>query len=129
MFSSHPLIGVGPDGFRLNYGKYSRPKQTVWDERIFANSLPLEILADLGLAGTIAFFAFVTAVFWPLARLLWRGRASLWEATGVAMAAAILAHGLVDYQFGSHVIFILFWLVCGLAATSAYQRHRALEPA
>jgi O-Antigen ligase len=129
MFAANPLLGLGPDGFRLNYGQYSRPKQVVWDQRIFANSLPLEMLADLGLVGAIAFFSFLAAAFWPVARLLTRGRASVWEAVAVSMAVAILVHGLVDYEFGSHVIFILFWLICGLAGASALRRSHPLEPA
>jgi hypothetical protein len=32
--------------------------------------------------------------------------------------AAFLGHGLVDYILGSDAIFILFWILCGLAATT-----------
>jgi hypothetical protein len=66
LFASHPLLGVGPDNFRHYYG--AELGLEGWDERIQANNLYLEILADLGVLG-LASFAWV--VLGPL-RGLWR---------------------------------------------------------
>ena len=119
MVSHKPLFGVGPDGFRLNYGYYSQPPLITWDTRIFANSLPLEILADLGLVGGVLFGLLLGLVGWSLLKLFWSGRnaISYWQVALLGAAAAFLGHGVVDYFFGSTAIFILFWILLGLAST------------
>lgn len=119
MISAHPLFGVGPDGFRLNYGSYTRPRQTSWDTRIFANSLPLEIFADLGIVGGLLFWAFILSLSWTLLRGLLKGNVDqLWQLALVACLAAFIGHGFVDYVLGSNAIFITFLIMCGLAATA-----------
>jgi hypothetical protein len=116
MVSTHPLFGIGPDGFRLSYGAYSRPKQAQWDQRIFANNLVLELVADLGLVGGGFFMAFLLTAIWPLLVAAWQGQLVLWQVGVAGAMIAFLGHGLVDYILGAHAIFILFWLLCGLAA-------------
>ena len=115
MFKAHPLFGVGPDGYRLNYGAYSTPRQRSWDTRILANSLILELLADVGVVGAGLFLAFLAALIWPLIRQV----TTWWQVALVGAMAAFLGHGLVDYILGADAIFILFWLLCGLAATAS----------
>lgn len=116
MIRAHPLFGVGPDGYRLSYGAFTRPPQRHWDTRIFANSLPLEVLADLGLVGGALFLGFIGAIAWPFLRGTWRGHPwTLEEIALVGAGAAFLGHGFVDYMLGSHAIFILFWILCGLS--------------
>jgi O-Antigen ligase len=120
MVATHPLFGVGPSGFRLNYGAYLVPKQQNWDERILANSLPLEIFADLGLLGGGLFWALFAAITWTVLVGLWNGRVVVWwQIAVIGSMAAFLAHGLVDYILISNAIFFLFWLLCGLAATAS----------
>ena len=115
MVAAHPLFGVGPDGFRLNFGRYSSPKQQTWDDRILANSLYLETFADLGLIGGALFFALLIALAWrPLRELRARRRVSLPQLAILGALAAFLGHGLVDTSLQSHAIFILFWLLCGM---------------
>jgi hypothetical protein len=116
MVARHPLFGVGPDGFRLNYGAFLVPKQQDWDRRILANSLPLEIFADLGLLGGGLFWAFLAVMTWGLIMDLWNGQVVVWwELALIGSIAAFLGHGLVDYILVSNAIFFLFWLLCGLA--------------
>jgi O-antigen ligase len=120
MIAAHPLLGVGPDGYRLSYGLYSRPRERSWDVRIYANSLPLELAADIGLAGAALFLAFVVAAAWPLAiRSIRSGSPTPWEAGLLAALAALFAHGMVDYLLGSRSMSYLFWILLGLIATSA----------
>jgi hypothetical protein len=52
MWSSHPLLGIGPDNFRHTYGRYL--SQAEFDERITANSWYAELLATTGLAGLVS---------------------------------------------------------------------------
>jgi hypothetical protein len=120
MVARHPLFGVGPDGFRLNYGAFLVPKQQDWDRRILANSLPFEIFADLGLLGGGLFWAFFAVMTWGLIMGLWNGQVVVWwELALIGSIAAFLGHGLVDYILVSNAIFFLFWLLCGLATTAS----------
>jgi hypothetical protein len=120
MLAAHPLLGVGPAGYRLNYGDYARPKQRSWDTHILANSLPVEIFADLGLLGGGLFWVFLAALLWPLILRVSRGVvANWWQLALIGAWAALLGHGLVDYMLGSDAIFMAFWILCGLAATMA----------
>ena len=60
-----PLLGVGPSNFRHLYGTYLG--MSTWDDRILANNLYLEILADMGGVGFIAWgwlFASVACHLW-----------------------------------------------------------------
>ena len=118
MVQSRPLMGVGPNSFRLHYGSFATPPLTEWDKNIFANSLPLEILADLGLVGGGLFAAFFLAAVWPLfkAGLGRAGPGAAWEIAVIGALVAFLGHGLLDYILGSHAINTLFWILLGLAA-------------
>ncbi len=123
MLKARPLFGVGPDGFRLSYGNFSKPRQRTWDTRILANSLILELLADVGIVGAALFLVFLAVVAWSSIAGVWFGHVTAWwELALVGALAAFLGHGLVDYILGANAIFILFWLLCGLAATMAWRR-------
>jgi hypothetical protein len=130
MIAAHPFLGVGPDGFRLNYGRYMSPRQENWDMRILANSLPLEIFADLGLVGGTLFFAFFAVAVGGLAAKIWKERVvSWWHVALVGSIAAFLGHGLVDYMLFSDAILFQFWLLCGLATTAGDVRTGPPHPA
>ena len=120
MLHRHPLLGIGPDGFRLAYGIYTVPPQHTWDRRILANSLYLEILADLGLAGAACFLAaIILAIVAGRNALRDRGTELSPAAIGaLAAIVALLGHGLVDYSLQSHAIFLLCWILCGMLAAS-----------
>lgn len=69
VFTDHPLIGVGPDQFPLYYQSYAqdfglRIKTTERE----AHSLYVDIPADYGLFGTIAFFGAIAVTIRELAR-------------------------------------------------------------
>jgi hypothetical protein len=117
MIRAHPLLGVGPNGYRLTYGRYEQPPQSSWDTRIYANSLPLEVGADLGLAGLVLFLAFLLSAAGPaFVRSLRDGRTEIWPAAILAALAVLLAHGAVDYLLGSRAVLLLFWITLGLIA-------------
>ena len=119
MFAAHPLLGVGPDNFRLTYTSYTDLRRG--DPRTHSNNMYLEMLAGGGLVTAVAF------VWW-----LWR--AARMSAVGVARTAdgrggvsigiaaagiAILLHGLVDSFLAFAPIYILFSLTLGLTAACA----------
>jgi O-antigen ligase len=66
MFADHPVAGVGPGNFIWNISKYQSQDQFEKYGRelmAFTHSLYLELLADLGLAGSIPFLVIVYCNF------------------------------------------------------------------
>ncbi|MBA3533640.1 MAG: O-antigen ligase family protein [Ardenticatenales bacterium] len=120
MVLERPLLGMGPDTFRLIYGRFVGLEQ--WDPNIHSNNLYIEWAATSGLLGLAAF------LWWSrvLALALWQGiRAQsehwVWR---VALGAALLSwylHGLLDYFFEFTPTYVAFWLIVGLLM-------RAVEP-
>jgi hypothetical protein len=53
LIAAHPLLGLGPDNFRHYYG--GELGLEAWDERVTANNMYLEVLADFGVLGLAAF--------------------------------------------------------------------------
>jgi O-antigen ligase len=109
---AHPLLGIGPDNFRHLSGQFLGRDRT--DERMHANSLYFETLADLGMVGLLAFLAMVAAwggaarraVAAPTSRIL---------ALGVAAGlATYLVHGLLDTFLEFTPTYALFWLLAGM---------------
>src|SRR5712692_664124 len=68
LIQTRPLLGVGPDNFRHLYG--AQLGLETWDERVQANNLYLEVLADVGLLGLAAFLWVVGAPLMVAKRLL-----------------------------------------------------------
>jgi hypothetical protein len=117
LFWVHPLFGVGPDNFRWLYGAASG--RAVWDTRVYANSLYLEILATVGLVG---FGAFVLLTAKALSGL--RTRASTPSAaTLTACLVGFLTHGLFDYLLAFTPIYLAFFILLG--ASSAVIREES----
>ena len=109
---AHPLLGIGPDNFRHLLGQFLGRAHT--DERMHANSLYFEILADLGLVGLLAFGALVAALAGSARRAL-AAPASRILALGVAAGlATYLLHGLLDFFLEFTPTYALFWLLAGM---------------
>jgi hypothetical protein len=115
MIQAHPLLGVGPDNFRHFYG--AELGLETWDERVQANNLYLEILADMGILGLAAFVAVVVAA----AASARRGVRTREIDTGTYLvlgatlsAAAFLVHGLADSFLAFTPTALLFWILLGV---------------
>jgi O-antigen ligase/polysaccharide polymerase Wzy-like membrane protein len=117
MIAQHPLLGVGPDNFRHTYGSYVGLSS--WDERVHANNLYLELLADVGVVGAAAFALVVGSAVSGLIHAL-RSPLSPVQAVWIAGAGASLAtfflHGTLDYFLDFTPVYLLFWLVVGLSS-------------
>jgi len=114
MWVERPLLGMGPDNFRHLYGRYLGLSE--WDERVHANNLYLELLADLGLLGAAAFAWLLLAALRQLVRVLRTppdGSVALWTAGLGGALLAFLLHGLFDYFLGFVSLYLLFWMVLG----------------
>jgi len=109
---AHPLLGIGPDNFRHLSGQFLGRDHT--DERMHANSLYFETLADLGMVGLLAFLAMVAA-FGGAARRAVAAPGSRILALGVAAGlATYLLHGLLDTFLDFTPTYALFWLLAGM---------------
>ena len=118
MIAAHPLLGVGPDNFRHFYGAELGLES--WDERVQANNLYLEVLADVGVLGLAAFLWVIVA---PLVRALRALRAQVDDRQrllilGVMVSAsAFLLHGLLDSFLAFTPTALPFWALLGVLLT------------
>jgi hypothetical protein len=124
MAAARPLLGVGPDNFRLVYGLYAGLK--TWDPNIHANNLYLEWLAGTGGLGLLAFVWLNGLILWRA----WQGlrpqpgrsrQAVIWRLAVFAGLMAWFVHGLLDSFYEFTPTYTAFWLLAalGLAASSS----------
>jgi len=112
VWSTAPAAGVGFGGFAqaaqaVPFGVGNRP--------LHAHALPLELLAELGPAGFLVFFAAAVAL-WRLVRDLWPKRPDL------AVAVMVIPlHNLVDFSFYDSAVAMPWAVLVGWAAASAYR--------
>jgi hypothetical protein len=98
MFADHPF-GVGPDNYRLQYGKYLGASS--WNTQVYSNNMYLELLAGSGFLGLAAFGLMLLTV--------------QWRAGAVSIALAVfLIHGLVDVFLMTTPIYFCFWMLLGM---------------
>lgn len=117
-FRDHPLFGVGPEMFSEYSQQYSqviglRPLSSGRE----AHSLPLDILAETGIAGFLVFFGLVIAVLSSLLRS--RKRAIKNQDKEGAVLVEGIAFAIILYLTTGlflHMSYIrYFWLLIGLA--------------
>ena len=120
MVAARPLVGVGPDNFRLSYAPYAG--LVAGDPRIHSNNMYLEVLAGAGISGALAF----AWLLWSVARVT---RPTVADPASLAIAAAALAiavHGAVDSFLSFAPTYVLFAMTVGFA--HANSRFSAVEP-
>jgi O-Antigen ligase len=109
---AHPLLGIGPDNFRHLSGQFLGRDRT--DERLHANSLYFETLADLGMVGVLAFAGLVAALVGAGRRAVGAPSSrSLALGVGAGLATYLL-HGVLDYFLEFTPTYALFWLLAGM---------------
>ena len=117
MIEAHPLLGVGPDNFRLSYGAYAGISSA--DPRTHSNNMYLEMLAGGGLVVGAAFAWLLWRAGGETAALV-RTPAGGAAAAGVAAATlAIAVHATVDSFLSFAPTYVLFALTLGCAAACA----------
>ena len=115
MWLSYPLLGIGPDNFRHQYGSYLG--QAEFDDRITANNWYVEELATAGLVGLIAGLFVVVATVIVMRRQWVRLAMPQERALAIGLGAALLTflmHGTVDYFMEFTPTYGLLWLIAGL---------------
>ena len=111
MFAEHPIVGVGPDNFRLEYGRYAGLSGA--DRRVHSNNMYFEVLTGSGLVGGLA-FAWLFAAAVRQAVQFRRGTPGLPLAPGIiAAGVAIVLHGLVDSFLSFTATYTLFAITLG----------------
>jgi hypothetical protein len=113
MAVARPLVGVGPDNFRLSYAPYAG--LAAGDPRIHSNNMYLEVLAGAGLAGVLAF----AWLLWSIARVT---MSTVADPASLAIGAAVLAiavHGTVDSFLSFASTYVLFAMTVGFAPVHA----------
>jgi hypothetical protein len=115
-FREHPLTGVGPDNFRHVFGRYLGRRS--FDERLHANNLYLETLADEGLCGVAALALLLVGLAQAAGRALRRhpagSPAGLLALGAAAGLAAYPVHGVLDYFLMFTPTYGLAWLLAGM---------------
>jgi hypothetical protein len=126
-FHAHPLLGIGPDNFRHLSGRYLGRANP--DERLHANSLYFETLADLGALGSLTFAALVVALVGAAARA---SKVPATRLLGLGVGAALgtyLLHGALDYFLEFTPTYALFWLLGGVLVALAFPSGAREETA
>ena len=115
MAADHPLLGVGPDNYRLTYGSYLGIQR--WDHRVHANNMYLEVMTGAGSIGLLALLWLLASTGWTL----WRRLKAAHGAHHIAAAAVfatllvVAGHGLVDSFLSFSTTYVMFALAAGVA--------------
>jgi hypothetical protein len=119
MSAAHPIVGVGPDNFRLSYGAYAGVANA--DPRVTSNNMFLEVLTGSGILGTAAFLFLCWRTRGVIRGVRRRLPPAAWSIySGVAAAAfAIVLHGLVDSFLTFTPTYLVISLTLGLAIAPA----------
>jgi putative inorganic carbon (HCO3(-)) transporter len=129
-FRDHPIVGVGPGGF---FRRYSQEEANKLDLRFGKNrrahNMYLEIAADTGIVGLVAFLAIVAVTIVQLERV-----ARWWRAAGREDLAALgqaFSMALVGYMAAAIFLQLsyqrYFWFLLALANATAWSLRREAE--
>ncbi len=118
MLRDHPILGIGPDNFRLTYASYAGLRRN--DTRVHSNNMYIEVLVGGGIVAALVFFNLAGRAAGVCVDALRRSGTRGTVAMGVVAAClAIAVHGCVDSFLSFAPTYILFSLTVGLAAASA----------
>jgi hypothetical protein len=114
----HPLLGIGPDNYRLAYGAQLGASR--WDTRVHANNMFLEVLVGSGVVGLVAFLWLLAA----LAKSLWHrvqiaaADERVAAAVALTLLVVVVGHGVVDSFLSFTSTYVMFAVTCGWALSS-----------
>lgn len=120
MFLQNPLLGVGPGGFLPELERSGALIPQLWDLKPTPHNAYIQMAAEAGLVGLVAFLIFLGALFRQSVRLARAGglrrERRLHEAVLWALAIA-LAEGMVEWPFShghGQLVMMTAALACGL---------------
>jgi hypothetical protein len=109
-YDQDPLKGTGAGSFQTQWQRH----RSEGPERLFAYSLYLETLAELGLVGIILLGSALLVMLWGIARAM-RGPARPAYAAAFALAIAWVVHAGVDIDWQSPALCVPVFALGGLA--------------
>jgi hypothetical protein len=115
--AERPLVGLGPDNYRLVYGRALNAAQgteTAWNDTIHTNNWYLETLVSFGMLGSLPFLAWLGLLALDIVRAGLRPAVSPWRMATGAGLLAFMIHGLLDYFLLFNSTALLFWMLAGL---------------
>ena len=117
MFEDHPLLGVGPGNFEVQYLRYApRIALDTREEPRQAHNLYLEVLAERGVVGALVFTIFMLATVagaWRARRRFEGEEKAVAEAAFVALVAVLASALFLHAAYARY-----FWITVGFALAS-----------
>ena len=112
MFFDYPVVGIGPDGFVINFGRYAANVSNLSSREnvMKTHNTPVQILAEYGLVG---FTIFVLIIFTAARRMITFMRGAI-DRRDQMLAVTLLAT-IVGYVFfmltSNSLLDMYFWLI------------------
>lgn len=113
IFLDHPVVGTGPGTFLTVFHRY---QEQAGYYSVNPHSQVLQILAETGLVGALAFLIFLAGIGWLTVKLKPQQPALAAAAAGAAVAS--LLHACFDIDYSVSAIPMLLMTLLGLAALS-----------
>jgi O-antigen ligase len=120
-FDQHPIVGIGAENFLVQYLEHRKSEEAPH----FPHSLAFSLLAQLGVIGTAAFFAFFVLALIALRgaiRGAGRVRAGI-AAAALATSAVWFAQGLVDWIWAFTGLGVIAFAMLAVAIRSGDGPH------
>ncbi|QQG44335.1 MAG: O-antigen ligase family protein [Candidatus Roizmanbacteria bacterium] len=108
-FLQHPLIGSGPDTFRIVSKKSPR---NIKPYTFFSHNLFIQLLTDMGIIGFIANLGLLISIIISSFKKLQKSTPMIY-AIWIGMTALVI-NGLFDYDWQIASIPFIFWLLAGI---------------
>jgi len=113
MFRDRPLTGVGIGGMKEIYDRYMLPGAT--ERAGHLHSVPVQVLASMGLVGLVAFALLYGSLFACAGRPRGPGLAAAVRLGVTALLVGFLVNGLFEWNFGDEELLYPLFTLAGLA--------------
>jgi O-antigen ligase len=131
MLGAHPVLGVGPGGFRSSYAAYGHLSE-LGELTPVTHNMYLEVGAELGLLGLVVFLAILLAAFAATRegrrgeRLPTDGRSTAVAHAALAVQGGLLAVVVTSF-FLSEEYYLTLWGLVSLAAALDVRARRVVR--
>jgi O-antigen ligase len=118
MVRDHPLVGVGPDMVQERYAEYRDPS-AVQQVNPHLHNVPMQIAAERGLPALALWLTFVVMLVRDLVTAHRGPEHRMLVAAALAAVVAMLAAGLLEYNFGDSEFLMMLLIVVTLPFAAA----------